>query len=455
MTDQPLGPRAFRFRALWLLLIIGVVMAAPALKGSLLNYDDRFLIEGADGAFTRGPGSFFTSTYYYAYLPFYGLSYWFDGVLGGDSTLLLHVGNVIWHAAAAYLVFCVLALLLGHRVGALLGALVFAAHPLHVESVAWIAGRKDVLSAFFMFLAWLLHLRQRTGWAVVVFLVACFTKASTVVLPMLMLAAALLAPRHADDRRGAARATLPFFVAALLPVLVHLLVGVSKGVVREPDDVGMRLVAGAVAWGRSIVHTILPLDLSIDYPEARGFALVPILVLAGAVAITLVLVRRAPAAAFGLVAFFAALLPFNNVFPATDVYMADRYLYLSLFGVAAVVAWAVERWDNGAVVAGLATIVLVTLSFVSAGRFVSDEALWTRTIESRDDSALAYLNRAQSRSERALTATPQDMRLLQTAVADYESGLARAVLTEHKAKANAGLVVPLLLLRRPGDARSK
>jgi len=455
MTDQPTGPRSFRFRALWLLLIAAVLMALPALKGGLLNYDDRALIDGPGGAFARSPVSFFTGTYHYAYLPFYGLSYWVDGKLGG-SPLLLHAGNVIFHAATCYLVFCVLALLLRHRVGALFGALVFAVHPLHVESVAWIAGRKDVLSAFLLFLAWLLHLRERRGWALAVFLAACFAKASAVVLPLLLLGAALLLPLYRDDRRRAARATMPFFAAALVPVLVHLLVGVQRGVIRAPDDLSLRLLAGIAAWGRSVVHTLLPLDLSIDYPEGRveglGAAMVPLLVLSGVAAMAVILVRRAPAAAFGIFAFFAALLPFNNVFPATDVYMADRYLYLSLFGLAALVAWAVERWQNGALVAGLASVVLVGLSFTGATRFVSDEVLWTRTIASRDASTLAYFNRGQAREERALRATPQDLELLKQATADFEAALQRAVLDEHEAKANAALVVPLLMLRQPTDA---
>jgi len=448
-----LGPKPFRFKVLWILLAAAFVMALPALRGDILGYDDRNLLLGAEGAFERGPFSFFTGLYYYAYLPFYGLSYWIDGQLGGGSPALIHVGNVFWHAATCYLVFCVLALLLGNRVGALFGALIFAVHPAHVESVAWISGRKEVLGGFFLFLAWLLHLRERRGWAVAVFAVACFTKATAVVLPGLLLAAAAILPVYAGRRRWAAMATWPFLVAAALPIAVHLLVGAESGVVREVGDLGLRLQSGLSAWGGSLRHALVPIGLSIDYPEARGFSILNVAVLAaGAAAAVWAWRRGAAVAAFGLVAFFVALLPHNNVFPATDVFMADRYLYVAIFGVSALVAWAVGLRRDAPVFGGALATVLVVLSFLSSGRFVSDETLWTATISARDASALAWFQRGTSRVERAQKATPRDDALMDAGIADIEAALSRAVLKEHRVKAGAALVLPLVLRGRSAEA---
>ena len=190
MSD--LGPRSFRRGAFLLLLAATLLAAWPSLQGDVLSYDDAGLLYGSSGgrgALQRGPASFFgTELFYYAYLPFYGLSYWVDGLFGADHehTFLFHLQNVLWHAATSFLVFCLLAILLRHRLAALLGALLFAVHPLHVESVAWIAGRKELLSGFFLFLAWLLALeaeKRRGGVlaaALAAFLVACFSKASAV-----------------------------------------------------------------------------------------------------------------------------------------------------------------------------------------------------------------------------------------------------------------------------------
>ena len=156
-----------RFYVFLILLLASIAMAAPSLRGDILAFDDGNLLLGPDGAVERGPLSFFTRLYYYAYLPFYGLSYWLDGFLGGTDQVVFHlnvfhVGNVFWHAAACFALYLLLASLFQHSLGAFLGALLFATRPLHVESVAWISGRKEVLSSFLLLLAWIVHLKGRT-----------------------------------------------------------------------------------------------------------------------------------------------------------------------------------------------------------------------------------------------------------------------------------------------------
>ncbi|MHC4817664.1 MAG: tetratricopeptide repeat protein, partial [Planctomycetota bacterium] len=201
-------------------------------------------------------------------------------------------------------------------------------------------------------------------------------------------------------------------------------------------------------WGASVYRTLLPFDLPIDYPEARApetgsFLLYGLLLLATALAFVKAR-RRAPVAAFGIAAFFLALLPFNNVFPATEVLAADRYLYLSLFGAAAVAAWAVRRWSRGVAVLAPILVLCTALSLWSGSRFRSDEELWTRTMAARDHSALAYFNRGAARVNRSRTNVPRDPELLDEGVSDLRAALSRAVLKEHKAKANRALIVPLL-----------
>ncbi|MHC4493324.1 MAG: hypothetical protein ACYTDU_17075, partial [Planctomycetota bacterium] len=275
---------------------------------------------------------------------------------------------------------------------------------------------------------------------------ACFSKATAVVLPFLLLAAALLLPRYAGRRRRAAIATWPFFAVAVVPVIVHVSIGVSVGVVvSESRPFGARVLAWVAAWGASVYRTLLPFDLSIDYPEARapglGALVLAGLLLLAAGAAFLAARRRAPVAAFGIAAFFLALLPFN---PATEVLAADRYLYLSLFGAAAVAAWGVQRWSRGAAALAVILMLCTALSMWSGSRFRSDEELWTRTIAARDTSALAYFNRGAWRVNRARTATPRDPQLLREGLKDLRAALSRAVLKEHKAKANRALIVPLL-----------
>jgi tetratricopeptide (TPR) repeat protein len=461
-----LGPRSFRLSVLGTLLALSFLSVAPALDGEVLAYDDQALLEGSEdspGALHRSAPSFLTDTHYYAYLPVYGLTFWADGKLGAtvEDPRLFHLQNVLWHAAASYVLFLLLGLLVGSRWGALAGAALFAVHPLHVESTAWIAGRKDVVSGFLVLAAWLLALlgerrRRLLLPALLLFLLACFAKASAVVLPLLLLAAILLLPRYRGRRAEEALWTLPFFLLAAAAGLVHLLVGVGAGVVSGARPLGLRLFGFVAAWGGAVERTLLPFDLSADYPEAEATkfaeALWPGLLLLLALLLFLAGRRRAPLAALGIAVFFLALAPFNNVFPSTAVLAADRYLYLPLVGAALAVAWAAARWSWGGVGAAAAALLCLALSAKSAGRFRSDEELWTRTIDARDGSALAWINRGLLRTTRGLVATPHDLGLLAEGVEDLDAGLARARLPEHRAKAASGLVIPLLELGRTAEA---
>ncbi|MDH3591136.1 MAG: hypothetical protein OER88_04620, partial [Planctomycetota bacterium] len=439
-----LGSRSFRFKALWLLLAAAFVMALPAMRGDVLEYDDMALLAGDDGALARAPSSFFSDTYYYAYLPFYGLSYWADGKAGGsiEDPRLFHIANVLWHAAACYLLFLLLARLLGRAGPALVGALVFAVHPLHVESVAWIAGRKDVMSGAFFFLAWLLHLRAEEGrggaraLSILVFWVACFSKASAIVLPAVLLCAAWWLPRYDGRRKVAVIDVIPMLCAALLPFAVHLFIATEKGVLSDSLPMGERAMAAVVSWGGTLQRTFAPVNLSAYYPETNAGSasalVVPGAILAAAFAALLMTRKRAPWIAFGLAAFFAAMLPFNNVFPATDVLAADRYAYLPLLGFAAAAAWLASRRFQLQVGLVVAAIALAALSFWSAGRFRSDTALWTATIAARPDAAQAHISRGVIVTTDALRSQPADAAALERGVGDLRAGLLRARLDAHR-----------------------
>jgi DNA-binding NtrC family response regulator/tetratricopeptide (TPR) repeat protein len=462
----PLGARPFRLGVLLTLLFAAFLSVEPAMKGEVLSYDDEPLLQGSGdgpGALHRPAASFFTDTYYYAYLPLYGLSYWADGKLGAtvEKPALFHVQNVLWHAAASYVVFLLLGLLVLDRRAAFLGALLFAVHPLHVESVAWIAGRKDVLSGFLCLVAGLVAVLAETRRglllpALLLFLLACFAKASAIVLPGLLLSGTLLLPRYQGRRREAAAATWPFFAVALVPLVTHLAVGFETGVVSASRPILERPKGLVTAWGGAVARALLPLDLSIDYPEAEANGLLdlawPGFLLLAALLLFLYLRRRAPLAAFGIATFFVALLPFNNVFPSTTILAADRYLYLPLFGLAVIVAWGAARSKWGGAGAALAAILCLALSWSSARRFESEEALWTRTIAARDGSALAWTNRGLDRMTRGLRAVPHDPSLLRAGVEDLEAGLARARVGALRAKGAAGLVLPLLELGRVKEA---
>ncbi|MEM8883007.1 MAG: tetratricopeptide repeat protein [Planctomycetota bacterium] len=447
--------------ALFGILFASVAMTVLAWKGPILGYEDANLMREVG---ERSWWQFFTDLFYFAYLPFYGLSYWLDTALAGGevNATFLHFSNALWHAMAGYAAYCVLVNLLENKTGALLGALLFTLHPTHVESAAWIAGRKELVSGFFFFLAWIFQLRaEEEGphhWigAGLCFLIACLTKASAIVLPAALLAATWILPRYEGRRKQATVQTLPLCLLALIPLAIHLVVGVEKGVIREIADVATRMQWWVKAWGDSILRTLVPIGLSIEYPEVRsvgvvGVAIGAILVAASFVG-ALALRRRLPYVSFGLAFFLLALAPFNNIFPATDILAADRYLYLPVFGFALVAGWVVTLTPRALPVATVVVLAFLGLSTWSARRFVSDEMLWTKTIESRPEAAIAWLQRGIDRTTRALQAAPRDDRLLAAGIEDLRAGVDRAVRDRVRAQGERALVLPLLQKGEAGEA---
>ncbi|MHC4939169.1 MAG: tetratricopeptide repeat protein [Planctomycetota bacterium] len=452
---------SYRRYALFALLGASVLMTMLAWQGPVLGYDDENLMAEVVG---KSPWDFFTGLFYYAYLPFYGLSYWADVTIAGGWVHAdwLHFVNALWHAATGYAVFCLLLRLLDNRGGALLGALLFVLHPMHVESAAWIAGRKELVSGFFFFLAWIFHLRSEdegpryAAGAAICFLVACLAKAAAIVLPALLLAAALLLPRYQGRRKTAAWRTAYLWLIAIIPLVIHLSVGFEKGVIREIAEPGQRVLWGIKAWGDTLRRAIFPFGLSIEYADVRtaswGSALLSGLWLLGAVAGIFALRRRAPFVSFGLACFLLAMAPFNNVFPASDVLAADRYAYLPLFGLAIAGGWALSLTPKAGLAGAAVLALYLALSGWGSLRFASDEILWTRTIEAQSNAAIAWLNRGVDRVTRAERAIPPDAEWRLAGIGDLRKGIELAQRDRIRARAHLALVLPLLQAGEAGEA---
>jgi tetratricopeptide (TPR) repeat protein len=134
------------------------------------------------------------------------------------------------------------------------------------------------------------------------------------------------------------------------------------------------------------------------------------------------------------------------------VLAADRYLYLPLFGFAIAAAWLATRSPRFGLGGGVLAIAYLVLSAIGAGRFQSDEILWTRTIETQPTAAIAWLNRGIDRVERSERVFPPDPKLRAEGVEDLLKGVEFAKRVEIRAKGNLALVLPLLISSQAGEA---
>lgn len=311
-------------------------------------------LESIGWAFTSGQGA--------NWFPVTRLSHMLDVELFGQSPRGPHWVNAIIHAGAVVLLFAFLFLTTRRLWPCTVAAALFAVHPLHVESVAWVTGRKDVLSALFWFAALLAYTRYVKGpsvarYAIVAlfFVLAFMSKPVAVALPLTLLIVDFWPfARHArDDGPSRLRQVtwlvvekLPLFALAAIFSWMTLVVQRQGGSMEEMGTLSLadRLGNALVAYATYIGHTIWPLGLYFPYPHP-GDALPlwqPIAAAALLVALTIAAclsIRRHPYLLAGWLWFVVTLVPVIGLIQVGFQSMADRYMYLPIAGLFIAVCW--------------------------------------------------------------------------------------------------------------------
>jgi tetratricopeptide (TPR) repeat protein len=413
------------------LLLLTFIAYLPALQGDFVWDDDYYVSDNPLLHDLDGLRRIWTTTETPQYYPLVFTSFWIERHLWGLNSTGYHVTNVLLHALNAFLIGIALSRL-GLR-GAWWVAVVFALHPVHVESVAWITERKNVLSALFYLLALLAYMRfdQRRarrfyGIALVLFICALLSKTVTSTLPVVILL--VLWYRHRKLTARDLINVVPFFAAALAMGL--LTVTVEEGMV---DAVRaefaftplQRLLISSTALLFYAWKLIVPYPLIFNYPrwelDVSGWlSLWPLLVNLLLVAALAVAWRRGRrgvlcAAAFYVVTLFPALGLFN-VYPFRYSFVADHFQYLASIGILVLLISAVDGMIGRAVRApgvsaraaktigwtfGLAvTALLGWLTWHQAAAYRNVEALWLDTIAKNPTSWIAHNNLATLQLER-------------------------------------------------------
>lgn len=351
------------------------------------------------------------------YYPLLHSAFWVQHRLWGDDTLGYHLVNVALHLATALLLFAGLRRL---RVpGALLAAAVFALHPVHVESVAWMSELKNTLSGALFAAAALAYLsfdegrkRRAYGLALALFVLGLLAKTVVAVFPAAILAVVWWRRGSLELRRDLLPLA-PFFVLGLAAGLGTAWVErhyVMNGLVVPLglDPARRVLLAGRAFWFY-LGKLAWPAELTFVYPRwdlGRPDAwtyLFP----AGAVLLVLaafVLRKRWRGPLAALLFFVAALLPalgFVDVYPFRFSYVADHFQYLAslgpiVFACAVAAAWS-ERQAVPVRRAALAASILLpcalaVLTFRQSRLYASDETLWRATLERNPRCFLALNN---------------------------------------------------------------
>ena len=430
---------------LGIVLISAAVIVAywPARHGGFVLDDDLLLTHNSIIQSPNGLNRFWFTKEAPDYWPVTNSTLWIEWRLWGLNPTGYHITNLVLHIVDSLLVWLVLRRL---RIpGAFLAALLFAVHPVNVESVAWIAQRKNVLALLFFLLSILWWLKAEQGtrsnenevtekrrgaraespsagqevfgiWyylSLVAFILAMLSKGSVAILPVVLLLLAWWQRGHVTWSDGLRCA--PFFAVAAVLTLVDIWFQTqgSGEIIRDATFWQRLLGAGAVVWFY-LAKAVAPINLSFVYPQwdINGGNFLWWLPLLAVLAVTVVLVWQRNSSRqkwvlpllFAWVFFCVALLPvmgFTDVGFMKHSLVADHYQHIAMIAVVALAGAAISsildrssspiRW-TAAISAGVVVVALTILAREQSSLYASPLALYEDTVQKNPASWLAHNN---------------------------------------------------------------
>lgn len=378
-----------------------------------------------DGLTYKGIAWAFTTFHASNWHPITWLSHMLDCEIYGLNPMGHHWTNLQLHTANTLLLFFILQQMTGALWKSAFVAALFALHPLHVESVAWIAERKDVLSTFFGMLTILAYIRYVTKRNLfryfLVFIslsLGLMAKPMLVTLPFVLLLLDLWPLKRLNlpfnQPAGSQNSNfiplilekIPFLVPAAISAILTLVAQHSSALkTLESFPLQTRVVNALISYTSYICKAIWPLHLTIFYPHQGNsislwYAFGAGLMIAGSLFIPVNTSKKYAYITTGLLWFFITLFPVIGIIQVGDQAMADRYTYIPLIGIFIIFAWGgsdlIKKWTNKkiipAILAMSVLLVLTMQSFHQAAHWKNSITLFENAIKVTENNWLAHNN---------------------------------------------------------------
>ena len=433
--EPPISSRNGPSRAVLLGIFAGILCLTfaaylPAVSAGYVWDDDAWLTANPLVSDTEGLVKIWTTTQSFQYYPLLFTTFWVEHQVWGLDPTGYHVVNIFLHACNAFLVGLIL-----NRLGvpaAWWVAVIFAVHPVHVESVAWVTERKNVLSGVFGLSAALVYLafdrdRRRIRYALALLLFACamLAKTASATLPVALAMVMLWRRRPATIRDLLPLAPFVLIAAALASVTVFLEEGLVA-VVRSDFHLSaaQRIVIAARALLFYPSKLLFPYPLIFNYPRSTldagsWNAIRPVVAVAliamGLAALWIRGSRGSRGVACAACVYAITILPalgFFNVYAFRYSFVADHFQYLASIGPLTLLALAGRaifravttrsrtpiahsggsgwRRMSSRVAAGAIVVVLAAMTWNQAGAYRDESTLWKDTLAKNKDSWIAH-----------------------------------------------------------------
>ncbi len=331
-----------------------------------------------------------------------------------------HRENVVFHVLNTVLVFFfIFKLTRRNLLMAGIVALLFSIHPMHVESVAWVSERKDVLYVFFLLGGLITYFNykesNKIAWylfTLLLFILSCLSKGMAVVFPVILLLVDYVMGAKWDKKTILEK--IPFFILAIgFGISVFIIQQNSKAIDILSFSIPQKIMFASYGCIMYIVKFIAPVKLSAvySYPnlDKNGnvpaeFYFYPLLII-GIIALVYFFLRKEKAVVFGLLFYLVSVALVLQFISVGSVIMADRYSYLAYIGLSFIVAHLVNKvWETKSErlaslkypVTGSLALVLIIFSYQTYARtqvWHDCDTLWTDVMEKYPNTFLAYKNR--------------------------------------------------------------
>lgn len=348
----------------WLIALLTFVIFSKAIICGFTNYDDPvYVTENPHvhaGLCVNSIKWAFSSLYAANWHPVTWLSHMLDWQIYGSKPAGHHFTSLLIHIVNSILLFLLLNKITGRIRCSALVAVLFAIHPLHVESVAWIAERKDVLSTMFCMLtmlAYVQYTKQRLKLLylcmIAAYVIGLMAKPILVSLPLLLLLLDYWPLARFKDKNISSKSIfaekVPLVLLAAASCYVTIIAQRSYGALNsfEKVPVNIRIPNAIVSFLIYLRKTIWPNDLAVFYPHPVNT--IPVVLVAFSTVFTVCVTifalaqfKKKPYLTFGWLWYIVSLVPVIGLVQVGGQAMADRYTYLPLIGIFIAVVWGVS-----------------------------------------------------------------------------------------------------------------